>query len=1311
MKIFNVLLICFVLAIGYSYAKFIPIALDEKIANSHLIIEGEVISEDSYFNASETMIFTEYEIKIYKIFKGNINSNIVNLIIQGGQVGNKKIQTCPDESIEIGQYGIFFLIPAGYAVRPDNINDKYELFASLQGFYDIDDNRTVGVLESYQNIQIFYNEMESVIGSPYLEKARKSEKINHKQENNDRILVNITSFSPTTVNAGAGDTLTIRGTNFGATRGSVNFRNADNGGSSYISAPSNSFVLWSDTLIKLKVPAKAGTGTIQVVDNGGSSATTTSSLTVRFAMLNVNNNYYIHLVNYNNNGGYRFTFNNNLYSNQSAVNAFLRALQTWRCGTYVKFDISSNTSSVSCPNGDGVSILSMSTSSCPLSTGILAVTYSYWTGCANSTIWILYEADMILNTNVNWNWGPGTPAGNQSDAESVILHEFGHAHQLGHVIGSNYSMHYAIPYGTTKRALNDWSDVAGGEYVMNYSTPSGRCGYGAMQPLNSSNCQISMLPVADFNASPSSGCGTLIVQFTDQSENNPNQWLWDIDNNGTIDYTTRNPQHTYTQPGNYSVKLIVANNLGRDTIIKTNYIQVFTIPNVDYTGPSAVCNKSSATYSATNPTGFSHRWAAVGGSIQGSSISSNVIVLWDNDGPGTLKLIKTNDTTGCKDSTTKIITINPLPNPNFSGSLIVCSKSIETYTANQTQGVTNQWLVNGGEIIGSSTGNQVTVQWGTNQTGTLRLIQTNNVTYCTDTVRKNISINPLPNPAIEGEFSVCQRSLHKYSAPNIPNYTFQWIATGGAIQGNSSVGIIDVLWGNSNDASLKLIMTNNETGCKDSITELITINSLPEPTISGTNTPCQKKEYFYSSNFHSLLAYNWEIQNGEIIGNNNGGDVKIVWNETGIGKLKLVQRNNSTGCKDSTELIVNIQPNPNPIIIGDTNVCLSEIYYYKAQKQQTIETQWFTSQGSLLDGNKGDSIRIKWMVKGKANLKIVRTNLITGCKDSNQINVNVMDFEKSNISGDSIVCPGEEFEYIVNTSNDYQYFWNVSNGTILENIGNRIKISWNYSDNGRIDVIKTIGSGKCKDTAELSVQIRKKEKISFIQKLEICQNDEPIELEIATPKGGKYSGDGIINNLLNPKVLQPGEYEIEYIYDNLNGCISKAKSSFIILEAPEKPHISIKNDTIISDYKGKNRWYLNNEELITTETNIYNVNITGYYAVEAVSPDGCSSIRSDSIYYIHTFIQNYEAINDFIISPIPADDYIKFKTTNLQLLTTDDIRIYDILGRPMINSKDNIFKIINHSPISHYLQIDISHLTAGVFYLRFNSETRIFIKR
>ena len=88
---------------------------------------------------------------------------------------------------------------------------------------------------------------------------------------------------------------------------------------------------------------------------------------------------------------------------------------------------------------------------------------------------------------------------------------------------------------------------------------------------------------ANFSATPVSGCTPLVVNFTDLSGGNPNQWKWDL-GNGTISFL-KNPSVTYFTPGQYTIKLVIHNAAGSaDSITKIQYITVNIQPTVNFTG-------------------------------------------------------------------------------------------------------------------------------------------------------------------------------------------------------------------------------------------------------------------------------------------------------------------------------------------------------------------------------------------------------------------------------------------------------------------------------------------------------------------------------------------------------------------------------------------------------------------------------------------------------------------------------------------------------------------------------------------------------
>ncbi|WP_340106298.1 InlB B-repeat-containing protein [Rhodohalobacter sp. 8-1] len=82
--------------------------------------------------------------------------------------------------------------------------------------------------------------------------------------------------------------------------------------------------------------------------------------------------------------------------------------------------------------------------------------------------------------------------------------------------------------------------------------------------------------IADFTVDADSGGVPFQVQFTDASSPSAviSSWKWDFNNDGIIDSEEENPQYTYQETGNYSVRLIAGDGVSNDSEIKVDAIEV-----------------------------------------------------------------------------------------------------------------------------------------------------------------------------------------------------------------------------------------------------------------------------------------------------------------------------------------------------------------------------------------------------------------------------------------------------------------------------------------------------------------------------------------------------------------------------------------------------------------------------------------------------------------------------------------------------------------------------------------------------------------
>jgi PGF-pre-PGF domain-containing protein len=115
--------------------------------------------------------------------------------------------------------------------------------------------------------------------------------------------------------------------------------------------------------------------------------------------------------------------------------------------------------------------------------------------------------------------------------------------------------------------------VSAGSYEVNLTVSNE---YGNNSKIITITVQNStaVLPIADFSASTTSGYAPLTVQFTDRSQH-ATGWTWTFGDGGIS--TDRNPSHTYSTAGTYTVYLIVSN--GNSTASKTATINVYQTSN------------------------------------------------------------------------------------------------------------------------------------------------------------------------------------------------------------------------------------------------------------------------------------------------------------------------------------------------------------------------------------------------------------------------------------------------------------------------------------------------------------------------------------------------------------------------------------------------------------------------------------------------------------------------------------------------------------------------------------------------------------
>lgn len=399
---------------------------------------------------------------------------------------------------------------------------------------------------------------------------------------------------------------------------------------------------------------------------------------------------------------------------------------------------------------------------------------------------------------------------------------------------------------------------------------------------------------ANFSATPLSGCAPLVVNFTDLSTGGATSWRWDL-GNGTIS-TLQNPTGSYFNAGTFSVKLVVLNSSGADSITRNQYITVFPKPVVAFTA-------SDTTGCLPKTIQFTDQSSSPGGTITSwlwdfgdgtTSTSQNPSHTFSTAGNFTVSLRVVNND-GCATVLTKPSYINIANGvvANFTNTVpSVCMANPSVTFTNLSTGpgiLTWHWQFGDG---GTSTQANPVHTYATQGTFTVSLIAVSPF-GCSDTIIKQqlIHVN-----VIQSQFtypaSVCAMTAITLTntttpAPVSSSWNFGDGTTGTGNQPTKTY---------STPGTYTIKLVNNYGACMDSVTHTIQVN--PKPVASFTadiTNSCQSPLTVTFSTASAGTIYSWNFGDGNSSALQNPVH---TYTASGVYTVRLIVTN-SSGCSDT----------------------------------------------------------------------------------------------------------------------------------------------------------------------------------------------------------------------------------------------------------------------------------------------------------------------------------------------------------------------------------------------------------------------------
>ncbi|MFN4079601.1 MAG: PKD domain-containing protein [Saprospiraceae bacterium] len=408
---------------------------------------------------------------------------------------------------------------------------------------------------------------------------------------------------------------------------------------------------------------------------------------------------------------------------------------------------------------------------------------------------------------------------------------------------------------------------------------------------------INTAPTANFSASPTSGCATLTVVFTNESSNNATTYLWQFPGGTPATSTLANPVVNYSTSGTFSVTLTAFNPVGNNVITKTNYITVSNVPNANF---NFTVNNQTVQFNNTSNNATSFTWDFGDGN---TSNEQNPAHTYSQGGTFTVTLTATND---CGSTTsTKTVTVVAAPTANFSANVTTGCGPLTVQFNNLSTGnpIAFEWTFQGGMPEASFEENPLVV-FSAPGTYTVSLTAVNAFGSNTFTQTNYITVLGLPGAGFGVATNGFEASFTN-SSNNAASFSWDFGDGSGSTQQNPTH-----TYAQDGVYTVVLIATN---ACgSDTAVQTVTIVTPPTAGFSanGTSGCAPFTVQFVNESSENATSFQWSFPGGDPA-TSNAENPTVTYNAAGVYSVTLIAGNPAGA--DTLELVNYISVGAGPV--------------------------------------------------------------------------------------------------------------------------------------------------------------------------------------------------------------------------------------------------------------------------------------------------------------------------------------------------------------------------------------------------------------
>ncbi len=626
---------------------------------------------------------------------------------------------------------------------------------------------------------------------------------------------------------------------------------------------------------------------------------------------------------------------------------------------------------------------------------------------------------------------------------------------------------------------------------------------------------------------------------------------------------------------------------------------------------AAVCSGNGATIGATAVAGDNYSWTSVPSGYSSTAATASV----SPTASTVYYVTESNPSTGCSNTNSVLITVNPLPAAYTGSNASLCSGSpTTTIGGTSVSGNTYSWSPN--TYLNSATVSNPTVTLG--GTTTYTLTEKISATGCSKSNSVTLTLNTSPAGNAGVSQALCfgnSTTLGSGATTGVSGSTYSWSPATGL----SSATIFNPVAKPASTTTYAMTETVTSTGCKTTNVVTVTVNALPAAYIGGTSATsvCAGTSYSLGGTPVSGSLYSWTSSPSGFtssIANPNASPAVAT-------TYTLVETNASTGCSNSNSVAIGITSLP-VANVSTTAICAGTNGVVVANNTTSTEVFKWYYNGSVLKNQTG--FRVITANGGAYQVNI--TDNSTGCSNmSNVATLVVNALPSANVKAlqATTQCQGDSVPMVAPLDSYDVYQWT--------NNGNPISGATGYmysaKQSGAYQVTVTSSVTTCSNTSTaLPVTVNPIPNVPFNVpgKTTICDGQDVL-MNTSQQTGVTYTWyngttaiAGTDSNYYGAK--STGNYSVLVTFDSTGCSAMSTPVSVTVLALPQTNIAALGNKNLcpgasvllVADPASGNsyRWENGSSYIAGASSDTFSTSQAGSYAVTVTNSVGCSATSS-----------------------------------------------------------------------------------------------------